>query len=88
MTLHLLGILPRYQGAGVGRAMMRKALDMAAEGGMKAFRLDTLASNIPAQRFYESLGFVFCGKQHWYAENTGWTDFYLYEQEIRGGKTE
>lgn len=88
MTLHLLGILPRYQGAGVGRAMMRKALGMAAEGGMKAFRLDTLASNIPAQRFYESLGFVFCGKQHWYAENTGWTDFYLYEQEIRGGKTE
>ena len=87
MTLHLLGILPRYQGAGVGRAMMRKALDMAAEGGMKAFRLDTLASNTPAQRFYESLGFVFCGKQHWYAENTGWTDFYLYEQEIRGGKT-
>ena len=63
--------------------MMRKALDMAAEGGMKAFRLDTLASNVAAQRFYESLGFVFCGRQHWYAENTGWIDFYLYEQEIR-----
>jgi ribosomal protein S18 acetylase RimI-like enzyme/catechol 2,3-dioxygenase-like lactoylglutathione lyase family enzyme len=88
MTLHLFGILPRYQGAGVGRTMMRRALDMAAEGGMKAFRLDTLASNVPAQRFYESLGFVFCGRQHWYAENTGWIDFYLFEQAIRGGKTE
>lgn len=88
MTLHLFGILPHYQGAGVGKVMMRKALDMAAENGLKVFRLDTLASNVPAQRFYESLGFVFCGRQHWYAENTGWTDFCLYEQAIRGGKTE
>ena len=88
MTLHLFGILPRYQGAGVGKTMMRRALGMAARDGMKAFRLDTLASNISAQRFYESLGFVFCGKQHWYAENTGWTDFCLYERAIGGGKTE
>lgn len=67
---------------------MRKALDMAAENGLKAFRLDTLASNVPAQRLYESLGFVFCGRQHWYAENTGWIFFYLYERAIKGGKTE
>ena len=77
---------PRYQGVGVGKAMMSKALGLAAKSGKKAFWLDTLASNVPAQRFYEWLGFVFCGKQHWHAENTGWVDFYLYEQEIRGGK--
>lgn len=44
---------------------------------------DTLASNIPAQKLYEKLGFTYSGKQHWYAENTGWTDFYLYELDLR-----
>lgn len=79
MVLHLLGIVPSYQGKGVGKIMIRKALELAREKSLKVCRLDTLASNIPAQRFYEKLGFTYCGKQHWYAENTGWTDFYLYE---------
>ncbi len=84
MVLHLLGVIPRFQGAGIGKAMIRKALAIAAGKGLKACRLDTLASNTPARRFYESLGFVFCGKQHWYAENTGWTDFCLYEYALDG----
>ena len=79
MVLHLLGIVPPYQGKGAGKEMIRKALDLAKEKSLKSCRLDTLASNIPAQRFYEKMGFLYCGKQHWYAENTGWTDFYLYE---------
>lgn len=79
MVLHLLGIIPSYQGKGVGKVMVRKALDMAREKALKTCRLDTLASNIPAQRLYEKLGFIYCGKQHWYAQNTGWTDFFLYE---------
>ena len=47
--------------------------------GMKAVRLDALASNKPAHRIYERLGFEYRGKQHLYAENTGWTDFYFFE---------
>ena len=30
-------------------------------------------------RDLQRLGFEYCGKQHLYAENTGWTDFYFYE---------
>lgn len=47
--------------------------------GLEACRLDTLFSNIPAQKFYTKLGFAYIGKAHWYADNTGWTDFLLYE---------
>ena len=38
-----------------------------------------LASNTPAHRIYERLGFEYRGMQHLYAENTGWTDFYFFE---------
>ena len=30
-------------------------------------------------KIYKSLGFEYHGKQHLYAENTGWTDFYFFE---------
>ena len=46
---------------------------------MQAIRLDALASNTPAHKLYERLGFEYRGKQHLYAENTGWTDFYFFE---------
>ena len=45
----------------------------------QAIRLDALASNTPAHKIYERLGFEYRGKQHLYAENTGWTDFYFFE---------
>ena len=80
MVLHLLGIMPEYLRRGTGTTLMSQALDMARRKSLKACHLDTLESNIPAQRFYEKLGFTFCGKAYWwYAENTGWTNFYLYE---------
>jgi len=82
MVLHILGIMPDYQGKGIGRQMIQSALATANDKGIKACRLDVLASNHPAQKMYESLGFVFCGKQHWFAGNTGWTDFYLYERKM------
>ena len=47
--------------------------------GIKAIRLDALASNTPAHKIYKALGFEYRGKQHLYAENTGWTDFYFFE---------
>ena len=37
------------------------------------------ASNTPAHKIYKALGFEYRGKQHLYAENTGWTDFYFFE---------
>jgi GNAT superfamily N-acetyltransferase len=46
------------RGSGLGRAMVRAALDRAGERGCRRADLDTDADNLPARRLYESLGFV------------------------------
>ena len=78
-VIHILAVSPDCQGKGIGSEMVREAINLAKEKGMQAIRLDALASNIPAHRMYERLGFEYRGKQHLYAENTGWTDFYFFE---------
>ena len=78
-VIHILAVSPDCQGKGIGSEIVREAINLAKEKGMQAIRLDALASNIPAHRMYERLGFEFRGKQHLYAENTGWTDFYFFE---------
>lgn len=78
-VIHILAVRPGKQGTGIGSGMVLEAIDLAKEKGMKAIRLDALASNTPAHKIYERLGFVYKGKQHLYAENTGWTDFYFFE---------
>ena len=83
-SLHILTVVPEYQGKGVSKKMMEEIFSLAMEKGKKAIRLDTLASNIPAQHMYEKLGFKYCGQQTLFAENTGWTDFLYYELELEG----
>lgn len=78
-VIHILAVSPDSQGKGIGSEIVREAINLAKEKGMQAIRLDALASNIPAHRMYERLGFEYRGKQHLYAENTGWTDFYFFE---------
>lgn len=80
--LHILAVTPAYQGKGVSKKMMAEIISMVKENGKKAIRLDVLASNIPARRMYERLGFVYRGKQNLFAENTGWTDFLFYELPV------
>ena len=78
-VIHILAVSPDAQGNGIGSEMIREAIRMAESKGMQTIRLDALASNTPAHRLYERLGFEYRGKQHLYAENTGWTDFYFFE---------
>lgn len=78
-VIHTLAVSPDRQGEGIGSAMVREAVRLALERGMRSVRLDVLASNTPAQRIYEALGFEYRDQQHLYAENTGWTDFLFYE---------
>ena len=82
-SLHILTVVPEYQGKGVSKKMMEEIFSLAMEKGKKAIRLDTLASNIPAQHMYEKLGFKYCGQQTLFAENTGWTDFLYYELPLQ-----
>ena len=78
-VIHILAVSPDYQGKGIGSEMVREAINLAKEKDMWAIRLDALASNTPAHKMYKRLGFEYRGKQHLYAENTGWTDFYFFE---------
>ena len=78
-VIHILAVSPDSQGTGIGSEMIREAIRLARSKGMQAIRLDALASNTPAHKIYERLGFEYRGKQHLYAQNTGWTDFYFFE---------
>ena len=78
-VLHILAVCPEYQKKGIAKILIKESIKLADKRGKKAVRLDTLASNTPAQRIYEGLGFVYRGKENLYAENTGYTDFYYYE---------
>ena len=59
--------------------MISESIRLAKTNGMKGIRLDALASNTPAHKIYKHLGFEYRGKQHLFAENTGWTDFFFFE---------
>ena len=82
-VIHILAVSPDTQSKGIGSEMIREAIHLAHSRDMKAIRLDALASNTPAHRLYERLDFEYRGKQHLYAENTGWTDFYFFEYKKR-----
>ena len=78
-VVHILAVNPHFRNHGCAKAMMRKVISLADSKGLKAVRLDALACNVPAHRLYESLGFQKRDVRHWYTENTGWVDFYLFE---------
>ncbi|AWW40546.1 acetyltransferase [Streptomyces sp. AS58] len=48
----------RFRGRGHGRALMLLAERQAIGAGKKALRLNVFAGNTPAERLYESLGYV------------------------------
>ncbi len=81
-TLHLLAVCPEYRGRSLGNMILDLAGELAKQQGKKAVRLDVLESNLPAQRMYEKAGYVYRGKQRWYAENIGWMNFLLYEKSL------
>lgn len=81
-TLHLLCVCPGHQGRGLGAVLLEKAEELARKTGKKSMRLDVLESNLPARQMYEKAGYSYRGRQHLYAENTGWTDFLYYEKNL------
>ena len=82
-VIHTLGVFPAYGGRGIGRQMMQFAIDNARLHKQKVIRLDVLKDNIPAKRLYESMGFRYLHTLPMFYENTGWTEFDLYEYEIK-----
>lgn len=78
-VIHALGVLPAYGGKGVAKQMVSKAMELAKQTNQQALRLDILSKNIPAEKLYTSIGFEYRDTVSMYYEDTGWTEFKLYE---------
>ncbi|MFZ6184258.1 GNAT family N-acetyltransferase [Nannocystis pusilla] len=59
--LSALFVAPGSQGRGLGRALLTAALDFARRERVRCVTLETQTSNVPAIRFYQRMGFRFCG---------------------------
>lgn len=81
-VIHALGVLPSHHGRGFARELVAAAKDVARGLGHKALRLDVLNGNLPAVRLYESEGFRFVSRVKLFYEDTGLTDFLLYEYAL------
>ena len=81
-VVHLLMILPEYQGDGAATAALDEIIKLAAGKKKRAVRLDAIGTNVPAQKLYEKYGFVNCGTAQEYYESTGKTEFVFYEYAL------
>lgn len=59
--LSALFVAPGSRGRGLGRALLAAALDFARSERVRCLTLETQTSNVPAIRFYQRMGFRFCG---------------------------
>ncbi len=78
--VHTLGVHPRATHRGTGQQMVREAMRLGREQGIRTIRLDVIEGNQRANRLYEAVGFrpvrrvrMDCGGE------TGWREFTLYE---------
>lgn len=78
-VIHALGIHPAYSGKGYAKSMVKKVFEIAADRHQKAIRLDVLRGNVPAEKLYTQMGFQYMDTLQMYYEDTGWTDYELYE---------
>jgi ribosomal protein S18 acetylase RimI-like enzyme len=53
-----MGVRADFRGHGIGRRLIEATLQRAGEKGLERVELEVFASNTPAIRLYESLGFV------------------------------
>lgn len=62
---------PAYRRRGIAESMVTKLMEAAAGEGARQFVLEVRASNEPAIRLYEKLGFTGCGvRKHFYEKPT------------------
>ena len=71
--------MPDYQRRGLAKIMVQEAIRTAKSQEQVAVRLDVLNGNAPALGLYESCGFEYRGTVKMFYEDTGWTDYLLYE---------
>lgn len=78
-VVHALGVHPQSKGKGIAKQMICKAIEIAKKDNQKVIRLDVLEGNIPAERLYAGMGFKYINTLKMFYEDTGWTNYKLYE---------
>ena len=79
LVVHALGVKRSFSGRGIAKQMGRKVMDMARNNQIKSIRLDVLEGNLPAEKAYMKIGFVYLDMVQMYYEDTGWTNYKVYE---------
>ena len=62
VTIHRIALDDAHRGGGLARTIVRKAEDLALEGGCVSVRADTHRGNRAMRRFLEKQGFDYCGE--------------------------
>lgn len=82
LVIHALTSHPDHSGKGIATKMVQKAIELGKSAKAKAIRLDVLSGNYPAERLYRKLGFKYVDTVRMFYENTGLTDFLLFEYTL------
>ena len=80
--IHALGVHPQFMQTGIASQMVQFVLKLAADQNKKAVRLDVLSKNLPAKKLYLKHGFYHVDTLLMFYEDTGWTDFLLFEHAV------
>ena len=81
-VVHALGVHSDFLKMGMAKEMVAKVISLARQQGQKAIRLDVLVGNTPAELLYTHMGFQYVDTILMYYEDTGWTDYKLYEYRL------
>lgn len=76
---HALAVRYTLQGQGIGGKVVGNIIRIAGERKMKTVRLDILHGNTAAERLYAGAGFRFVASREMFYEDTGWTEYRMYE---------
>lgn len=79
---HALAVNPTLQGRGVRKIVVENILALARAQNKKAVRLDVLSACKAAERLYTACGFRFAEAKTMYYEDTGWTEFKMFELNL------
>lgn len=82
MVPHALAVDPKLQGKGIGKQILNEILSLARKKGVKSIRLDILGTNLAAEKLYTGRGFQFVQAKNMFYEDTGWTEYKMYELNL------
>lgn len=72
-----LYLLHRFQGSGLGRALVQAGADWARAAGYRRLLLGVYSQNHAALRFYDRMGFVRVGERTFHVGNSDFFDYIL-----------